>query len=172
MYKRQYQGCNGLKTGFTNEAGHCIAATARRGDTRFLAVILGGDTSDERYDAARTLLNYGFSRYQSVPVVKKGEVIKIVPVEKGDFTHVNIIAKNNLSLLYPKGEKVEYEKEVVLPEHLEAPLEEGQKIGEINAFFKDEKAGVDLVAAGDIARAGYFKIAGRIFSLWLSFGRR
>ncbi len=169
---RYYQGCDGLKTGFTNEADHCIAATAQRGDTRFLAIILGGVTSDERYDAARALMNHGFSRYQSVPVVKKGEVIKVMPVEKGDLAHVNIVARDHLSLLYPRGEKVEFEKETLLPEHLEAPLKKGQKVGEINASFKDEKVGIDLVAAEGTARAGYFKLAGRIFSLWLSFGRR
>ncbi|NLI69923.1 MAG: D-alanyl-D-alanine carboxypeptidase [Firmicutes bacterium] len=169
---RYYQGCDGLKTGFTNEADHCIAATAKRGDTRFLAIILGGATSDERYDAARALLNYGFSRYQSVPLVKKGEVIKVMPVEKGDLTHVNIVAKDNLSLLYPRGKKVEFEKEILLPEHLKAPLKKGQKVGEINATFMYEQAGIDLVAVEGTARAGYFKLAGRLFSLWLSFGRR
>lgn len=168
---RYYKGCDGLKTGFTSEAEHCIAATALRGDTRFLTVILGGATSDDRYEAARTLLNHGFSRYQTVPVADKGDIIKVLPVEKGSLTQVNIIAADKLSLMYPRGEKVEYEKEISLPDRLDAPLEKGQKVGEITAVFGEEESSADLIVEQEVARAGYFTIAGRLFTNWLTFGR-
>ena len=80
---RTYQGCDGLKTGYSREAGNGISVTAQRGQTRFLAIVLGAPTVDERYEAAEALLDYGFASYKSVPVVEKGKVLAEVFVDKG-----------------------------------------------------------------------------------------
>ena len=126
-----YPGCDGLKTGFTREAGNGISATAQRGKTRFLAVVMGSATEKERYDAARALLDYGFDNFKSVPVIKKGTVVAVLPVDKGSPPEVAVIAANNLSLLLPRGAEEGYEKEVqFFP--LEFPLKKHQKVGELS----------------------------------------
>ena len=120
-----YPGCDGLKTGFTREAGNGISATAQRGKSRFLAVVMGSPTEKERYDAARMLLDYGFSNYKSVPVVKKEAVVTVLPVEKGSPPELEVIAAENLSLLLPRDADESYTKEVqIFP--LELPLKQYQ----------------------------------------------
>lgn len=70
---RFYTGCDGLKTGFTNEAKYCISATAQRGGERFIAVVLGMENSDDRFSLAKELLNYGFSNYKTSTVIEQGQ---------------------------------------------------------------------------------------------------
>lgn len=166
-----YPGCDGLKTGFTREAGNGISATAQRGKTRFLAVVMGSATEKERYDAARALLDYGFDNFKSVPVIKKGTVVAVLPVDKGSPPEVAVIAANNLSLLLPRGAEEGYEKEVqFFP--LEFPLKKHQKVGEIAVCYGNgEKAGVDLVARDEIRRAPVGTMFLRLLYRWLKFGR-
>ena len=168
---RSYQGCDGLKTGYTTEAGNGIVATALRGETRFLAVVLGSPTVDDRYDAARTLLDYGFGHFKSVPVVCKGKVISDTAVDKGVPPRVEIITAQKLALLLPRGAEEAFEKEVrLLP--LIPPLQEGQKVGELIAFYgENEEASVDLVAAESVARASQPALFFRLLDHWLRFGR-
>ncbi len=165
------KGCDGLKTGFTNEAGHCIVATVKRDDTRFLAVILKGHTGDDRYEAAKNLLNFGFAHYQTVPLIRKGEMVATLPVEKGVYAAVNVIAADDFSLLCPRGESVEPEKEIILPARLSAPLKKGEKVGILKASYDGQEEETELVASAEVPRAGYFQLAGKLFSIWFTFGR-
>ncbi|MGI6098004.1 MAG: D-alanyl-D-alanine carboxypeptidase family protein [Dethiobacteria bacterium] len=169
---RYYQGCDGLKTGFTSEAGNSICATAKRGDTRFLAIILGAPSSDIRYEEARMLLDYAFANYQSVPVVGAGEEIAVLPVEKGKSTAVDVVTSVHLSLLLDKGATTQIEKEIELPEKLLAPVGEGEPLGRLIVKQQGtELAEVDLIAAEGVPRASLKDILQRILSLWLRFGR-
>ncbi len=166
-----YPGCDGLKTGFTPDAGNSIAATAQRGKTRFLAVVMGSSTEKERYDAARMLLDYGFSNFKSLPVIKKGTVVTVLPAEKGSPPEITVIAAENLSLLLPRGAEEKYEKEVQLFP-LELPLKKGQKVGQIVVSYGEgEKSGIDLVAGSDIRRAPVGTLFLRLFYRFIKFGR-
>ena len=182
-----YRGCDGLKTGFTDEAGHGIAATAQREGTRFLAIVKGAPTSDERYQAANTLLDYAFSHYRSLPVMEKKELVASVPVEKGEYSKVNAVTKEAVNLLMRVDEDATYEKEIDLPERVHPPLEKGETIGrvivsrgsnmkrnDVDEKIDKENKGiieVDLVAAWDIPPATYRTILDRTFSIWLGFGK-
>ena len=73
---RFYDGCDGIKTGYTDDAGHCISASAKRGYFRLISVILGAPSSQIRFDEARKLMDYGFANYDSMLVVKKNQVAK------------------------------------------------------------------------------------------------
>ena len=165
---RTYRGCDGLKTGFTNEAGNCIAATALRGDTRYLAVVLGVSDVDARYQAAKTLLDSGFSRYFSIPVARAGENIEILNVDKGQDSYVEIVARENLTLLCPVGEKVDYEKDIELVEVVNAPVQEGDKLGTLKAVHGDQEKVVDLIASREIPRADFWQITYRLMEAWMS----
>ncbi|MEW5784889.1 MAG: D-alanyl-D-alanine carboxypeptidase family protein [Bacillota bacterium] len=168
---RSYQGCDGLKTGFTNEAGNGISVTARRGQTRFLAVVLGSPTVDDRYTAARTLLDYGFGKYKSVPVIDEGMVVANAAVDKGLPQRINIVTVHRLALLLSCGAEETFEKEIVL-QPLEPPLQQGQKVGELVATFNEgEQVKVDLVAAEAVTRASQPILFARLLDHWLRFGR-
>ncbi len=166
-----YPGCDGLKTGFTRDAGNSISATAQRGKTRFLAVVMGSETEKDRYDAARILLDYGFSNFKCLPVIKKGSVVKVLPVKKGSPSEVSVIAAENLSLLLPVGAEEEYEKEVQLIP-LELPLQKGEKVGEVLLYHdgKEERV-VDLVAGEEVRRAPVGMLYMRLLNCIVRFGR-
>ena len=93
---RYYDGGDGVKTGFTSEAGNCVSATALRGETRMLAVILGAPGRTALFDEARTLLDWGFANYLSVPVAKKGDVLGAIKVDKGVVSEIDVVAKEDL----------------------------------------------------------------------------
>ncbi len=166
-----YPGCDGLKTGFTREAGNGISATAQRGKSRFLAVVMGSPTEKERYDAARMLLDYGFSNYKSVPVVKKEAVVTVLPVEKGSPPELEVIAAENLSLLLPRDADESYTKEVqIFP--LELPLKQYQKVGELTVCYgENEQTTVDLLVHEEVQRAPVGAMFLRLLQRWLRFGR-
>ncbi|MBQ5661128.1 MAG: D-alanyl-D-alanine carboxypeptidase, partial [Lachnospiraceae bacterium] len=73
---RLYDGCDGVKTGSTNEAGYCMAATARRGDMRLIAVVLGADSGKERFNIAAEMMDYGFANYRRYPVTQAGAKVR------------------------------------------------------------------------------------------------
>ncbi len=160
-----YKGANGIKTGFTNAAGHCLAASATRGNFKLISVVLGAPSSKIRFDNSKKLLNYGFANYDSLPLVKKGEVITSMSVSKGKVEKVDILADEDLSLLLKKGESKNVEKETILPDVIRAPFEKDCKVGEI--IYKidgEEKGRVNLITKERIEKASMFKILSRVFN--------
>ncbi|NLA04877.1 MAG: D-alanyl-D-alanine carboxypeptidase [Firmicutes bacterium] len=166
-----YPGCDGLKTGFTREAGNSIAATAQKGKSRFLAVVMGSPTEKDRYDAARALLDHGFGNYKSVPVVKKRSVVAEISVEKGLPPETAAMAAENLSLLLPQGADEEYTREIELYP-VELPLKAHQKVGELLVRYgENEKIAVELIVQEEVRRAPVGTLFLRLLRQLLKFGR-
>lgn len=126
---RHYTGATGLKTGTTNAAGHCLAATARREDTSFVAVVLGCATTGDRWEGARTLLDYGFAHYVTYMPTTEGLVLEPIPVLKGQSPQVDIGADAPSTLLVDKGVEGQIQSEVELSADLQAPVLAGQTVG-------------------------------------------
>ena len=127
---RLYDGCDGGKTGSTDEAGYCIAATARRGDMRLIAVVLGAPSGSERFDLAAKMFDYGFANYRLYPVAQRGTKIKgTLPVDGGRPDGVSLILDGDLTLLVTKGSEQDVSLVPELPERVEAPVEVGDLIG-------------------------------------------
>lgn len=166
-----YPGCDGLKTGYTREGGNSIAATAQRGKSRFLAVVMGSPTEKERFDAAQMLLDHAFSNYKSVPVVKKGAEVAVIPMNKGAPHEAAVVAAKNLSLLLPQGAEEDYTKELkIFP--FELPLKRHQKVGELRVSYGDgERAAVDLIIKEKVRRAPVGTLFLRMLHRLLRFGR-
>ncbi|MFZ5965817.1 MAG: D-alanyl-D-alanine carboxypeptidase family protein [Bacillota bacterium] len=166
---RFYPGANGIKTGYTSDAKYCLSASATKNGLTLIAVILGGPTSQIRFDEAKKLLNYGFAAYSAVPFSKKGEVIEEINVEKGKQAKVNVIAKDDISALVKKGEENKVIKEIVLPDRVKAPFKAGEKIGEV-ILTKDgqEIIRVDLITEKEVEAASFVNIMERIFHKSLS----
>lgn len=127
---RLYDGCDGGKTGSTDEALYCIAATARRGDMRLITVVLGAPSGSERFDLAAKMFDYGFANYRLYPVAQRGTKIKgTLPVEGGRPDGVSLILDGDLTLLVTKGSEQDVALVPELPERVEAPVELGDLIG-------------------------------------------
>ena len=126
---RHYTGATGLKTGTTNAAGHCLAATARREGTSFVAVVLGCATTNDRWEGARTLLDYGFAHYVTYTPSTEGLVLEPITVIKGQRPEVAIAVDPPSALLLEKGAEGKIQSEVELSSDLQAPVLAGQTVG-------------------------------------------
>ncbi|MGO1368790.1 MAG: D-alanyl-D-alanine carboxypeptidase family protein [Senegalia sp. (in: firmicutes)] len=135
---RFYPGANGIKTGFTQDAGYCLAASATKDETTFISVILGSKSSKIRNADSKKLLDYGFSNYESIAINKKGDVIDKISIEKGKKEEAKIIVKNDINLLAKKDSKEKFKKEIKILDTIKAPIIKGQKIGEIVIKSEDE----------------------------------
>lgn len=128
---RFYDGATGLKTGYTSSAGYCISATAEKDGMELIAVIMKGETADSRNADAKALLNYGFSTYALVDV-KPDENLAPIPVAMGTADTVQPeLGEQGGHLLLPKNQVGDLQQSVVVAESLTAPVEKGQKLGEL-----------------------------------------
>ena len=147
-----YNGITGLKTGTTSNAGFCVAATARRDGMSLVAVVLGSDTSEERFDTAANLLDFGFAYYELLTPEIDGTQLTPIPVKGGDKTAVSPVAQSTDGVLVLKGGgDVTYDYR--LPDELTAPVKKGSKVGEIVISGENGAIGsVPLVAAEDVLK--------------------
>lgn len=125
---RFYEGCDGGKTGFTNEALHCLSATAKRGDTRFIAVVVGAPDSKTRFAEVSNMLNYGFANYESKVMLDENSKLEAIAVECGKSKTVEVCAEEKLLAFGKKGE-INYSVEVEAIETLKAPIAKGDVVG-------------------------------------------
>ena len=126
---RFYDGATGLKTGSTSSAGYCVSATAERDGMELIAVVLKGSTSQQRFEDAKTMLNYGFSTY-ALHTVEAAEPFAPLPVRLGMQETVSLkLPESGRRVLVKKAEIAGLTQEVSLPEVVDAPVEEGQQLG-------------------------------------------
>ncbi len=139
---RYYEGCNGLKTGSTDKAGYCVSTTARRGDMQLIAVIMGAESRDERNEAARTLLDYGFANYGLYRADES--FVENIPVIGGTKYQLAVYSAPFLALT-DRGSLSRVEAVYDIPETLTAPLAEGERVGQVKYLLDGEELGsVDL----------------------------
>ncbi len=125
-----YQGADGIKTGFTNESGFCVAATAKRDGMRFIVVIMDAPNSKIRFQEAEELLSYAFNSYEPITISEQGEEIEELNVLQGKKQKVTGVAKNDLVIPIVKGESKKIKKEINFFK-LTVPIQKGEEIGEI-----------------------------------------
>jgi D-alanyl-D-alanine carboxypeptidase (penicillin-binding protein 5/6) len=125
----KYNGANGIKTGYTVEAGQCIVASAKRGDRELIAVVLKTEGVNLWTDAAM-LLDYGFDNFSPVALVRPREMITDAVVKHGAKNAV-LETAGFLYFNFPVGEKPQVNRQVVLADNINAPLQEGAKLGEL-----------------------------------------
>ena len=155
---RFYDNVDGLKTGFTEGAGYCLTATAKRGEMRLISVVMGVDTIDNRTSDTVKLLNYGFNTYKLETIYKKGKVIDKVKVEKGKKYFVEIVLMNDATeLLSNEENKKNYMINIELKK-LVAPIKKGKVVGE--AEIIDNEGNIidieQITVKEDIEKANYF----------------
>ena len=164
---KRYSGITGLKTGTTSGAGVCISASAVRDGLTLIAVILGSPSSADRFNAATTLLDYGFANYAAIPLPElpdrplelavKGSAEQSVPLDYSALPK---------TVLMEKGAAAELRTELTLPETLEAPVEQGQTVGKASVY-----AGETLLSEAEVrsaADAPLLTFGGALELLWQS----
>ena len=124
---RFYSGCTGLKTGFTSGAGYCLSASAQRDGMELIAVVMGVDTSQNRFAACKSMLDYGFANFALyTPALQEGAS---VPVVLGKAARVNAVPGDEAAILVEKGQLSGITSEMTLDESVTAPVSRGQRLG-------------------------------------------
>lgn len=158
---RFYQGITGLKTGTTSKAGHCLSATAKRGETHLIAVILGSDNSKDRFEGAKAMLNWGFANYTTIQPEIDMSLITNVNVLHGTQKTITPKIPKSENVLVKANKKGEIKQKVNLAVDVEAPIEKGQVLGTVDFSVDDEmiaqynltaEYGVERLSFGDALR--------------------
>lgn len=165
---RFYDGCDGFKTGSTDAAKYCLAATAQKNGMRLVAIVLGTPVSQTRFNEARAMLDYGFANYQRMAVANKGDLLgESVPVRGGAADSVELALGNGLSMLLKNGQQSGLRLELSLPEYVEAPVQQGDVVGTVNVLMDGKIiARLACVAAVDVPRPGFIEGLYRILNNW------
>lgn len=160
---KQYQGCNGIKTGFTTDAGYCLSASATREDTHLIAVALGCETSQIRNTEVSKLLDYGFANFETCVIAEKGQAIEEIRVENGQPQTLKAVTADRITCLTEKGGKGDISSKVKIDEKVHLPLKKGDKVGVLNVYQGDEKiAEYPLVAEISVEKASFGELAKRL----------
>lgn len=154
---RFFDGCDGMKTGYTAEAGHCVTATVKKGNMRLISVIIGAGTGQGRFDDARALINYGFAEFTLVK--KEADIAKSIELKGGYEPQVQIEGEPLCAVL-SKREAQEAEVTAELEQSVKAPVRAGDRVGRLSLVVRGQTvAQAEIKAAEDCPEAtvgGYF----------------
>lgn len=135
---KSYTGITGLKTGTTSNAGFCVSATASRDGLNLVAVVLGSDTSEHRFDTASYLLDTGFANFSCININVDKKKIKSVKVKNGKEKEIKPVYDRNIKLIIPKGsDELTYKYKI--KKEVKAPIKKGDKLGKIEVISNDKK---------------------------------
>ncbi len=149
---RFYKGTTGLKTGTTSKAKYCLSATAERDGMELVAVVLAGETSNDRFSAAKKLLDYGFANFSFREI--KAELKETeVKVEKGTQSSVKVICDGKVNILLPKKSKDRITREIKWNKSITAPIKKGDILGYVNIYNKNSQIGsIPIKAASNVEK--------------------
>ena len=157
---KTYQCADGLKTGFTDNAGYCMAVTAKRNNMRLIAIVLGEEEGKVRNQETAELLDYGFNLYEVTTIKKKGDVLGNITIDKADTEEIEIVALRDVTVLKKQSDKdKEYKSEVRLND-LNLPIQKNEVIGSL--IVKDDLGNkideVEITVLTDIKKDNFLKI--------------
>lgn len=151
-----YDGVDGMKTGYTPEAGRNLVATAERDNLRLIAIVLGVKEAQGHFTEAMKLLNYGYNQFAFTTLIEKGAVVGECKVLKGQQEKVNLIAAEKLGNVHKKTDKGEITTEMQAEKELIAPLKAGDKAGVAIIYQNGQEVGrVDLLVEQDVLKGSW-----------------
>lgn len=169
---RNYSGCTGLKTGSTSVALFNLSATATRNDLSLIAVIMKAPTSTIRFAEAKKLLDYGFNTYNYKEFAKQGDIVENVAVIKGIQNSLDLVYEKNAGCLIKKGEEKNITQNISIDRNISAPVEQGQKFGEITFSLNGETLStVNIVAKNKIDKVGTWNMVMFVYHNWFNLLR-
>ena len=132
------ESVDGLKTGHTEAAGYCLASSAKRGDMRLIAVVLGTGSDNARTQSSQTLLNYGFRFFETQRLYQANEVLKTARVWFGDREELALGVGEDIYITIPRGRYKELDASIEIDPKISAPVAQGQELGQLNIRLDDE----------------------------------
>ena len=154
---RFYRGATGLKTGFTSAAGYCLSATAQREDLELIAVVMGAESSQDRFNACKQLLDYGFANFALVRPQPQG--VHSVEVKLGKVDFVTVRPAEDAALLVDKGQKNQVDIQVELEQRVTAPISQGQRLGTLTVRVGDQiLRQIPMVAAEGVQKKNFWDV--------------
>ncbi len=167
---RYYDGATGLKTGYTSEALYNLVSTATRGDTTFISVVMKAPTSDIRMEETKTLLDYGFSTYETKKICSSNTVLDQIAINKNVNDKLETRIENDVYSLVNKGQNIETEQVITYNEGLSSPIEIDQVVGKVEIFDKatNEKIGEsNIVANNNVSKSNVTDYLKYVFEKFL-----
>lgn len=156
---RFYDGADGLKTGFTDNAGYTMAVTAKRNDMRLIAIVLGEAVSKVRNQETTSLLDYGFNLYKVQVIKKQGDVIKTVDLNKATKNKVDVVLDSDITVLSKKSDTEKSYTEKVNINEVKLPLKENQIVGNIEIYDQGKQIGsYPLIVKENVKKKNIFKL--------------
>ena len=140
-----YEYATGAKTGYTPEAGYCLAATAKKDGTELIAITMKG-ISLEMYQDAHNLFNYGFGEYENTTLISKNTFVKNIKIANGDSKEISVITENELTALIEKSSSGDIKSNVIMND-ITLPIEKNDVVGKIEYTLNNEVIGtVNLIS--------------------------
>ena len=162
---KAYPGCNGIKTGFTSDAGFCLSASAVRGDTHLIAVVLGCETSKIRNAQVAKLFDYGFANFEAATVAEKGQKMAQMEVSKGTPQQLDVVTLQKITALAPKGKTDSITTRIELKDQIKLPLKKGSTVGWMIVLKDGKEIGkYKLVSDKKIEKASFKELVCRMFT--------
>lgn len=156
---RFYEGADGLKTGHTDNAGYCIAGTAKKEDMRTIAILLGEPSAAIRNTEAMSLLDYGFNLFRINLIKKKNESLGTIDIEKGSISKAEIISKDDIGIVENKNEGTKEYTQNIKINDITLPIKKGSEIGNITILDKDNVIGTfPIVINQDVNKISFLKL--------------
>lgn len=162
---KQYNGCIGGKTGYTDNAGHCLSACAQRNGLKVVSTIVGGTDSKSRFNQVRKMFDYAFANYVNKVVYQKGQIVGSIKVEKSPVDSIEVSINKQISVFSKMGDKVQ-EIQLVLPESIKAPIKQGDVIGKAFYNIDGQEYEAELIAMQDARKSTFLDILKGITKLW------
>ena len=156
---RFYDGADGLKTGFTDNAGYTMAVTAKRDDMRLIAIVLGEEVSKVRNAETTALLDYGFNLYKIDVIKKQGDIVDTIEFDKGDKKSVNIVLEKDVTVLSKKSDAEKSYTEKINIDEIKLPISKNQQVGTIEIYDGSNQIGsYSLVSSEEVKKKSFWKL--------------
>ena len=156
---RFYDGADGLKTGFTDNAGYTMAVTAKRNDMRLIAIVLGEEVSKVRNAETTALLDYGFNLYKIDIIKKQGDIVDTIEFDKGDKKSVNIVLEKDVTVLSKKSDAEKSYTEKINIDEIKLTISKNQQVGTIEIYDGSNKIGsYSLVSSEEVKKKSFWKL--------------
>jgi serine-type D-Ala-D-Ala carboxypeptidase (penicillin-binding protein 5/6) len=162
-----YPYADGVKTGYTGQAGRCLVTSATKEGWKIISVVLYCPSRNARAASSRAILDYAFNNYSNFVLLKKGNSEAVLAVDRGTEDKVSVEAEDDIELPLSDDEIRGMQKRVILPEELLAPVEKGQRAGYVEFLLNGETfARSDLLVSESIRRKGFFDYFSDIIRAW------
>ena len=154
----QYEGTDGLKTGHTDDAGYCLAATVKRNNLRLIGIVLGESDSKVRNKETIDLLDYGFNSIKSKILKKKGTIIEKISLNKASKKKINLVLKDDLSVVENVDDDNNYSYDIKLND-IDIPIKKGDILGKIQVKLKDKVITTgDLISNNNVDKVSFIEL--------------